>query len=722
MWNTIMNPKTGREVNLNSTSGKLVLKKYVDMIGGRNCKIYKKKKDPKCDDQAGCVWVKKKGCLEEERKEEATAPQVETDMNWSYISKHPIEYTESCSQIELEDTITMANDHYYNKTPTLTDEIYDILVEYVETHYPESTVLKNVGANVSKEKVQLPIYMPSMAKMKPDTRVLSNWLKEYPGSKITSDKLDGMSLLIDARGAILKAYTRGNGLIGQNISWIIPYINTGSVQGGFVRGELVVSKEKWEILQSRYPHYSNARNFVSGYTGRKNIDKKMMKYIDFIAYEWITEPVLKQQDQFEYLQGSNIDVVHYTIHGHIDNTILSEILVERRDQGAYEVDGIIVTDNKPHIRLTDKYPKHSKAFKMVLDDQTAEVSVLGVKWEPSMHGLLNPVVSISNVYLDGVTITKATGYNAKFIINNGIGGKIGPGAIVQLTRSGGVIPKILKVIKPYSGDEQDCLPDESIFEGGYSWTESGVDIKLNRPELNEVVQLKRIEHFFNQLGTPYFKAGIIKRVFSAGFDTIPKIVHMTYDDIINLDGMKDTLALKIIESIQTHYHISSLVDIMAGSYMFGAGFGKKRIQTIIDSIPTILEYDIDKPSEVVKLYNRLLTINGLHNKTVSQFIKHLKEFIVFYHTLPERENTIEEEETKAVSDIFKKRVFCVSGFRPDKELTNYITMNGGIVETTMNKNTTDLLIKQEPKKTTGKMKKAKEKGIRIVYLKDLYAV
>ena len=118
----------------------------------------------------------------------------------------------------------------------------------------------------------------------------------------------------------------------------------------------------------------------------------------------------------------------------------------------------------------------------------------------------------------------------------------------------------------------------------------------------------------------------------------------------------------------------------------------------------------------------MLPINGFNEKTISCFIAHLEDFRIFYNTLPQRDNgTVNEVQidTKAISDKFKDRIFCVSGFRPDKELKHYIITNGGVVETTIHKNTTDLLIKEKPNKPTGKMKKAIERGIRVLYLKDL---
>ena len=191
-----------------------------------------------------------------------------TDINWTSITYNPIDFISKCSKNKMEYIIKQANHYYYNNIPKITDEIYDIIIDYVTNKYPELDILYKVGSNVTKYKVKLPIYMPSMEKIKPDTKALYGWQKEYKGPYTLSDKLDGMSLLIVSKDGKINAYTRGNGMVGQDISWIIEFINIGKLTNGMVRGELIVSKNNWEKIKTLYPKYSNARNFVSGYTGR----------------------------------------------------------------------------------------------------------------------------------------------------------------------------------------------------------------------------------------------------------------------------------------------------------------------------------------------------------------------------------------------------------------------------------------------------------------------
>ena len=103
---------------------------------------------------------------------------------------------------------------------------------------------------------------------------------------------------------------------------------------------------------------------------------------------------------------------------------------------------------------TDKNPEHAFAFKMVISDQVAEAKVVDVEWNISKTGYLKPRVEIEPIRLGGVTIKHATGFNGNFIESN----KIGIGAIIEIIRSGDVIPYIKSVITPAETAKMPNIP------------------------------------------------------------------------------------------------------------------------------------------------------------------------------------------------------------------------------------------------------------------------
>ena len=218
---------------------------------------------------------------------------------------HGIDYLHDKDQTTLAKLLRDANDAYYNKHPFLNDNQFDIIKEYIETHYPQNKILKEIGAPIEKQKVKLPYFMGSMDKIKPDTKALYKWMDKYKGPYVLSTKLDGVSGLYYTEGGVRKLYTRGNGTHGQDISHLIPYLKLPDVDGLTIRGELIMSKKVFEDKYSK--DSSNARNLVSGIVNSKTRDVDKYKDLNFLAYEVIV-PDLTPAEQFALLEELNIDV------------------------------------------------------------------------------------------------------------------------------------------------------------------------------------------------------------------------------------------------------------------------------------------------------------------------------------------------------------------------------------------------------------------------------
>ena len=425
-----------------------------------------------------------------------------------------------------------ANNTYYYQYPLLlSDNEYDIIKEFIEKKYPTNKEILKIGAPIpiEKNKVDLPYEMPSMDKIKPDTGALESWKHKYQGPYIISCKLDGVSGLYSTEGKDPKLYTRGDGKVGQDISHFIPYFQLPKTKGITVRGEFVISKEDFD--QHLKNKFANPRNLVSGIINSKKIDPNI-KFIHFVAYELIKPILLKPFVSLE--KELNMEVVLHEELKDISNDLLSKYLIDWRKNYKYEIDGIIVSDNKLYERKSGN-PLHSFAFKMVLSDQVAEAKVLDVIWTPSKDGYLKPRVRIEPIKLGGVTIEYATGNNASFIENN----KIGIGALIKMVRSGDVIPKIIGVSIPA---EQGKMPNVP-----YQWNKTHVDVLLEDEDLEKdpTVKEKNITVFFKGIGVEGLSSGNIQRIINAGFDTIIKIIHMTKDDFLKVEGFKNKLAEKI---------------------------------------------------------------------------------------------------------------------------------------------------------------------------------
>jgi NAD-dependent DNA ligase len=514
--------------------------------------------------------------------------------------------------------------------PLMTDNEYDILREYTLEHYP-----KNKAANeghtqclkkIEKNKVKLPYEMWSMDKIKPSTDALTKWKQTYTGPYVISCKLDGISALYSTENKEPKLYTRGDGTIGQDISHLIPHLKLPYMKGLVIRGEIIIKKAIF--LEKYSKQFANPRNFVAGVVNQKTTDSDKYADLSFVAYE-VIKPVLKPSEQFSMLEDtSNMEVAlevalevakHMEVAKHqtltfkeLTNDKLSALLIEWRATYNYEIDGIICIDDKIYPRPKGN-PPYAFAFKMVLSDQVAEAKVVDVIWTPSKDGYLKPRVQIEPINLGGVTIEYATGFNAKFIVEN----NIGIGALIRLIRSGDVIPHITDVVQPAS---QPLLPSVA-----YEWNATEVDILLKDKSADATVKEKTISGFFTNIDVDGLGPGNIKRMIEAGYDTVAKIVAATEADFLKVEGFKTKLAHKIYTNIKQQLEKASLPELMHASNIFGRGFGTKKLTLILKAYPNIL-MDADASTEKIQ---KIKMVEGMAKKTAEQFVKEIPAFIAF---------------------------------------------------------------------------------------------
>lgn len=605
---------------------------------------------------------------------------------------------DTMSQKELEETLSSLNVLYRNDTPLATDNEYDIIEDYIKKKYPNNETVKQIGAPVEKNKVKLPYEMWSMDKIKPDSNALNNWKMTYKGPYIVSCKLDGVSgMYIHLEDGTSKLYTRGDGKVGQDITNLIPYLKLPKHKGVVIRGEFIMDKN---TFQTKYAaNFANARNLVSGIINRQTADDKI-KDIHFVAYEVIV-PALTPSKQMELLATLEIDVVQYEVMSDVTNETLSKTLQDWRMNSEYQIDGIIVANDQIYPR-TSGNPKHAFAFKMVLSDQVAEAKVVDVVWSASKDGYLKPRVKIEPIQLGGVKIEFATGFNAAFIEKN----KIGVGAVIEMIRSGDVIPYINKVIEPAM---EAKMPMED-----YEWNSTHVDIILKDKSANETVTIKNIAGFFKGLEVDGLGEGNVARIVKAGYNTIPKVVKMTPEDFTKVEGFQAKMVTKISNGIREKLTQAPLYAIMSHSNLLGRGFSTTKIQAILENYPDVLTSTESEESKMSKIAK----IKGFSAPTAKTFVSNIPTFLTFLeecglsdkltHTEVQSEVTVQVDTS---NPLYKKGIL-MTGFR-DKVLEEKIKERGGVVAASIRKDLLVVLTKDKMD-MTGKILKARELKLPIM--------
>ena len=609
------------------------------------------------------------------------------DIQLKEIQTKGIQCLNKHSEKTLSEMLLYANKCYYNDNHVIPDSIYDILKEFIQTKFPENIAIKMIGAPVKKNKVKLPYEMWSMDKIKPDTDVLGRWVEKYKGNKVVSGKLDGVSGLYSTEGGIPKLYTRGNGKIGQDVSHIIPFLNLPKERDIVIRGEFIIKKETFDKKYTA----ANPRSFVSGTINMKTPDPSKYMDIDFVAYE-VIQPVLKPSEQIKWLQERNIITVIHSFHAEISNELLSEKLKIIRENYEYETDGIIVCDDNIYPRES-KNPKHAFAFKMALSDQMAEAKVLDVIWTPSKDGILKPRVQFEPVTINGATLQFASGYNAKFILDN----KIGVGSIIEVIRSGDVIPKIVKVM----GNAEPKMPNVSWW-----WNETEVDAIMSNAKCCGVVREKTITRFFVKLGVDGLGPGNIKKLIESGFDSVSKILGMDTEDFLSCEGFQEKKAKTIYKNIQKQVKQCSLARLMAASNLMGRGMGERRAIAVLNVMPDIMISELSE-DEKIKLVSK---IDGFATKTAELFVKQIPVFVEFVEEI-ELEYKLKPQKISS-----NKKSIVFTGIRPSKELLAKINMSC-TVQNSVNK-TTSVVIAKDKSSNSGKIKKARTLKIPIMSMEE----
>lgn len=583
---------------------------------------------------------------------------------------------------ELETIIKKLSDAYYNQKPLVSDQTFDSLVDVLKAQSPDNVLLSKIGAPVRKDikKAKLPVHMGSMGK-KNTIKEIELWTSQYVPLYILSCKLDGVSGLyvFDKK---VRLYTRGNGTIGQDITFLANYINLPSQNTPcIVRGEFII---KESIFEQKFSNlYPKSRTLVSSLINSKSPDPNILKYIDFVAYEQICDNYESFSTQFKNLKKDNFDVVEHMKTKVLSYDLLYETLRTYKETSPYEIDGIIVSSDQKYLRNTTGNPKYSFAFKV---NSGHKAIVKDIIWNPSKYRTLIPKVELEPIIINGDTIRFSSGFNAKYIEKN----KLGPGSEVIITKSGEVIPYIMEVTKSTKAK----FPPYK-----YVWSESGLDIMLSKS--NTEVEMKIMLHFFSTLEVPFISEGTVAKFFDNNYTKISQVYHATVDDFLTFEGVQEKTAQKIYNSV--HSILDNKIDLaklMHASMSFGFGLGTKRFQIVLNSYP-----DYKKVS-----LGQLEDLEGFSSKVSKIFLDGLDDFGYFMAENKYLKYTIEK-------NVVPEMTVVLTGFR-DKVLEQKLEQKNIKISSSISKKV-NLVIALDKEANSTKLKKARLLKIEIINLDQI---
>lgn len=423
---------------------------------------------------------------------------------------------------QLIQFLKIANALYRAGEPIISDLVYDsVYLAELNRRHPDHPFLHSVEteAAFTGKTVALPTRMLSTEKAY-SKESIERWLERLEkasgecGIQFQSliikatPKLDGFAAYDDG----VKLYTRGDGRKGTDITRVFNRGLTvsGNGQRGQGAGEIVINKDYFDRYLAEY--FENARNFQASIIKEKELEQHALDAIEKQA------AVFFPFAQLPAWRGSAAELL--TEFESVEKHTLS--LVD------YDVDGVIfeVTDDllKQHMGATRHHHRWQIALKN--NTETVEVEVLQVIAQTSRSGRINPVAEIKPTFLSGATISRASAHHFGMVRELGIG----PGTIIELSRSGLVIPKIERVITPKDAQIPEHCPScasELVWDNDYLFC-------INATHCPAQIE-HSIEHFFKTLANiDGFGGKTITKLHQAGVNSVLQIYML---DMVQLQAM-----------------------------------------------------------------------------------------------------------------------------------------------------------------------------------------
>jgi NAD-dependent DNA ligase len=616
---------------------------------------------------------------------------------------------------------TEAKDAYYNTgTPLMSDAEFDALeLDLIDSG---ALTMTKVGAPERAGKVALPTPMGSLDQLRTNAEIL-RWTSKYPGEVIViSEKIDGNSLLLQYKsGVLVGSFSRGDGLRGannlrhsQHITSVItklPFQYTGTI-----RGEVVVAKADWSTIQSIAAAsgkvYANSRNFVAGFMNASESDLAIYKYLTFVAYQVTPShsTPLDKLDQFALLQRGGFTiptVVQYVAHAVNENRLI-ELTKNMITQSRYELDGCVAEINSSRFHSiptdpTNLNPPHGRKFKVISDAASAVTTVTHVEWNISKHGLLKPLIHFTPISLDGATITKATGHNARMMQDK----QIGEGAVIRIARSGGVIPKLVDVINPGNF----VLPPDC------TWNGAGVEL-VSATASSPTEEIEKLAYFFQKLEVDGASIGAAEKLHSAGLTTWIAVVTAPQETYTQVIGKAN--GAKIFKNLHAALDEVLFAKFAAACCVFDRGIGERKLTDVINQLKLTDHYQV-----LLQPRSAFLELDGIQATSADKLVAGLAELHKQLKTLENASSTkisfTRSVPVKSVtSGALINQVICTTGVRLSPEQKDSIVALGGEVTDTLSTAVT-ILVAKDPDSTSAKIVKARSRGVTVMSLADFVA-
>lgn len=570
----------------------------------------------------------------------------------------------------------------------LTDPQYDQLERLIRSEDPEWPPLKATGYKVKKEDTDLaPNYMVSLDKAYPDT--LDRFVRRIKPSQVVvaMPKYDGSSVRIRYKNmAPIQMVTRGDGMVGGDISFMIPFINAPRVTS---KRELEVRCEVYlpkSLYQSKYKkNFDTARAAANGAMNRDlaNLNPELMQDLVFMPLG-----VFGMKPTMWRTVCPDITTM-VTMKPSALKTALPKLLTKLLATDI-PADGLVIMEDVPLVYPSPAFPEFAFAYKE--NSEGKHVTVRRVIWQVAGSGRLTPKVMFDPTDMDGASVKHATAHNVRQVLVNGIG----PGAVIEIVMGGDIIPYIQRIVKR----AKPQMPEvEYEIRGAFAYAINPDE------ETSERTSVRALLKYIRGLGLEEIADKGLHDLYGAGVRDIHALCASTLAELQQVLGKAK--AITLYNQIRKMPK-PRLSQIMAYSGALGESFGMTLVQKLEAEID--LHLFLKDPRNIAK---HLQGIPDFGPKRVSALVKRTPALIAeakrwrdgFGIDLSEL-----EAPEAPTSNALAGRFFSWTGYRsPEQEA--WVIDNGGAV-ISLGKRTTDLFYNPAGKFMT-KVDRAKVDGIRV---------
>lgn len=635
---------------------------------------------------------------------------------------------------ELGEKLREASKAYYQEDREIMSNVeYDALYDTLSALEKETGIVLadsptvNVGyeavEQLPKEEHERP--MLSLDKTK-EREALREFIGEHP--TLLSWKLDGLTIVLTyENGELIKAVTRGNGIVGEVITNNARVFKNIPLKISFkgrlvLRGEAIITYSDFEKINETIgdadAKYKNPRNLCSGSVRQLNNEITAKRNVRFYAFSLVSAEGVdfrnSREVQFRWLNEQGFEVVEY-------RKVTAETLDEAMDYFAEAVttndfpsDGLVALYDDiaygESLGTTAKFPRNAMAFKWA--DEMRDTRLLEIEWSPSRTGLINPVAIFEPVELEGTTVSRASVHNISIMKEL----KLGIGDTIRVYKANMIIPQIAENLTgsgnapiphncPACGQETivkkendvECLfcvnpgcPAKKIKSFGLFTSRDAMNIDgLSEATLEKFIARGFIHDFGDIFEISRYKDEIVEM---EGFG------QKSYDNLMeSLERAKETTLPRVIYSL--------------GIANIGLANAKVICRHFDNDLDRIRHASLEEVSDIDTIGPVIAgnLVAYFKDEDNNRRLDHLMSFLHIQEDSPKQEQ------------IFEGMNFVITGslvhFGNRSEAKELIESLGGKVTGSVTKKT-NYLINNDIQSNSSKNKKARELGIPILSEED----